>query len=215
MESLRALGFGSIGIPELKKAIYYTVILFACLSIFRRTRWWILFIIRAIWLLGFEFWINYFLVYNANGNDAMLRRLLTGTQLQREPLGKGEPWYRIWGRKTRKQRIRERHKDIVDRQPEEGIWHGLVDPEGKPFPRDRSCPANRLNKRRSRGLVESVAQPMKQYGAVGAHDDGTVRGGSSQSSVKGGDTADEGQSCQSGQNGSLGRKTKEKSKKRR
>ena len=218
MKSARAFGLGSIGVLEIRRALYYTVILFACLSIFRRTRWWILFLFSTFRILGFEFWINYFLAHNyaADWSDAMLRQHLTGMQLERGPLGRGERWYRIWGHKDTNHRIRETHTDMVDSELEGGIWYGLVDLEGKSFPLDKgeSSVADRLKKRRSWGFVEPVAPPLKQYyGPVGGHDDCAVRGSSGQSSVRGCDTGEEGQSGQSGQNGTLDKKKKKRTKK--
>lgn len=113
MESLQALV--SSGIPfEFKQVLYYAIITLACLYVFRRPRWWVLFVMRALWRLIFECGINYFLqyCYRDDWSDATLGRLLDGTRSKRESMSWGEMWYAMWGYKTKKQMLTNKNKEI-------------------------------------------------------------------------------------------------------
>lgn len=210
MESLRALA--SNGIPiEFKQVLHYTIIVFACLSMFRTTRRWILFVIRAIWCLGFECGVNYFLqyCYRDDWSDAILGRRLDGSRHEREPMSWGEMWYAMWGYRTKKQMLRSRNRDMVKNSDVE-IRYGLVVPNGKRLLDDEDLRVAKAMRRRSWGIIEYEIQPVEQdSGAVqrNSHSRGDS-GGSFSSAI---DNA-EGYAGRTELTGTIGRKRKNKNR---
>jgi len=225
MGSLRAFIGETFGAEyEYRNLLYYTVIVFACLSMFRRTRRWVLFPFRACWTLGSQLWINLFLCfsYYADWDDGLIKRLLEHTKIDREPMTWKEIWYGIMGWKTKKQKLREKYKEMhKEREPH--IWYGLVTPESQMLDGEEPWAPR---KRKTWGMVESVAKPVKEYsGSVRGHGDGTIRhtrygssgstgnirhgsSGSVGSICEGqnGQVGEAGQASQAGQTGTIGRK---------
>ena len=142
------------------------------------------------------------------------------------------------GWKTKKQRNREKYKEM-QREREEDIWHGLVVPEDQQLPGHGEEPWT-PRKRKTWGMVESVAKPVKDYsGSVKGHGESTIRHArySSNETARHGssgsvgsfrhassgrvgsigkeqhvqaEAGQAGQSCQTGQNGTFGRKNRNK-----
>lgn len=235
MESLRAFIGEPFGVDfEFRKLYYYIIIVFPCLCMFRRTRWWILFLPRAFWILSRELWISLFLCfsYQPGWDESLIKRLLEFTRIDREPRTRKEIWYGIMGWKTKKQRNREKYKEM-HREREEDICRGLVVPEDQQLPEhgeERRTP----RKRKTWGMVRSVAKPVKDYsGSVKGHGEGTVRHArfSSNGTARHGSSGSVGsfrhassgsvgsigeeqngqaEAGQAGQNGTIGRKNKNK-----
>ena len=199
MESLWALAVNGIPI-EFKQVLYYTIIIFACLSMFRTTRWWVLFVIRGFWRLGLECWINYFMFPNCHDNDAVLRMLLNGTRPQREPMSWGEMWHWLWGYKTRKLRKRNRN---MHKEAEVEIHYGLVVPSGERVLDEEDLRVSDSMRHRSWGIVEYVTK--QHSGSVDGN--GHARG-DSQGSFSSAVENSEDQPGQNGQNSTIGRKKK-------
>jgi hypothetical protein len=105
----------------------------ACLSMFRRSRFWVLFIVRALWIFTNQFGENLWLSFaHYSGWDGAL--------------------------KSKKKHMAKGKSQQAPEEKEEAIRYGLVVPEGREGGKFRT-PKNR----NTSGLVDPVAQPMKQY----------------------------------------------------
>jgi hypothetical protein len=197
MEFLRALAVNGIPI-QFKQVLYYWIIVCACLSMFRTTRWWAFFVIREFWRLGLECWINYFLFPNYHDNDAVLRMLLNGTRPQREPMSWGEMSHWLWGYKTGKLRKRNRN---MHKEAEVETHNGLVVPNGERVLDEEDLRVADCMRRRSWGIVEYV---VKQHS--GSVDGNGHARGDSQGSFSGAIENSEDGPGRNGKNGSIGRK---------
>ena len=150
MDSLRALAHKEIPI-EFKHFLLYTIIVTSFLSMFRASRWWVFFVIKALWRVCFNCWIDYFLAPNID-NDAILRSLLDARPTESEPT-RSERWQWLLSRTTKKQICRINNRD-TEKESEEKIWRGLVVSDGTRFlDLDDSHVANSA-RRRSWGIVE-------------------------------------------------------------
>ena len=234
MESLRAF----IGEPfganlEFRKLCYYSITVLPCLFVFRRTRWWLLLLPRALWILSREFWTNLFLCFSYQpGCDENLIMLLESPRVNREPMTRKEIWSEVMNWKTKKQRNRMKYKEMHGER-EINISRGLVVLDGHQISDQWERPWT-PRKRKTTGIVESVATPVKNYsGSDKGHCKGTIRharyssNGSSgsvssfrhasSSSIgnAGGEQNGQPEGCQTGQNGIIGKKNKNKDKNRR
>lgn len=202
------MALASNGIPiEFKQIIYYTIITLACLSMFRRTRRLILFVMRASWRLGFECGINYFLqyCYRDDWSDATLGRLLNGQRSEREPMSWGEMWYAMWGYKTKKQVLRNKNKDM-GKEADVKIWRGLVVPDGERLLDEEDLRIAKIMRRRSWGVLEyTIPSATENSGFVSGH-----AGNDSRVSLSTALDNTESQGARTGQNITIGRKKKNK-----
>jgi hypothetical protein len=164
---------GILGI-EYNQLFYFTVIVFACLSLFQRTRWWIIFLPRAIWIFYSQLWLSLFIACQARCDDTFTKRLLVAMDVDLESKTRKEIWHAVMGWKTKKQRNRETYRG-VHKEREEDMWRGLVVPEDQQLPGDGERPLTPRTRQSGR-IVESVAQPVKHYpGSVRGHGKGMVR----------------------------------------